>query len=70
MELWEISQRLIKDIQDRGVTYVEESARGIPLVKNNPSVREKVGVNKQMLQILLRLKITSNVKADVRIDPL
>lgn len=61
---------LTEDIRDRGVTYVEESARGILMVKNNPSVREKVGVNKQMLQILLRLKITSDVKADVRIDPL
>lgn len=70
IELWEISQLLTADIQERGVTYTEESARGVPMVKSNPSVKEKVGVNKQMLQILLRLKITSDLKAEVRYEPL
>lgn len=65
MKLWEIKEKLAKDIDDRGVVYKDVSSVGVEMLKNNPSVKEIVGVNRQMLSILDRLNITmETVKAE------
>jgi len=62
MQFWNIKVLLYKDIQDRGVMFTDMSSVGIPMQKNNPSVKELVGVNKQMLTLLEKLDInTKNV---------
>ena len=40
------------------------------MMKNNPSVKEKVMVNRQMLAILQQLKITTEGQADTCADDL
>lgn len=62
MELWDVKNSLIKDIKSRGVVYRDFSSVGVEMQKNNPSVKELVGVNRQMLSILKELNIsTSNL---------
>lgn len=58
IKLWEIKEMLAKDIKSRGVVYEDVSAVGVKMKKNNPSVKEIVGVNRQMLAILDKLSIT------------
>lgn len=65
MELWAIDQMLADDIEDRGVMFHDVSAAGHEMMKNNPSVKEKVMVNRQMLQILQQLNITTEVRMKV-----
>jgi len=55
MALWDTKSGLIKDIKKRGVTYQDVSAAGVVMWKNNPSVKELVAVNKQMMCILEKL---------------
>ena len=57
MEMWEVDSLLTNDIMKRGVMYEDVSSVGIPMMKNNPSVKEKVAINRQMLQILSQLNI-------------
>lgn len=57
-DFWEIAQALKKDIKDRGVVYSDVSSVGVPMQKNNPSVKELVNVNKQMLVVLEKLKLS------------
>jgi len=52
MSLWETKNKLIKDIKRRGVVYEDVSSVGVKMMKNNPSVKELVMVNRQMLMIL------------------
>ena len=59
MELWDIDRQLTRDIKKRGVAYEDKSSTGVVMMKNNPSVKEKVAVNRQMLAILNQLKITT-----------
>ena len=62
MGLWEVKTALLDDIKTRGVTYRDISSTGIVTQKNNPSVKDLVMVNKQMLSILKELGLsTSNV---------
>ncbi len=58
--LWETKNLLIKDIKKRGVVYTDVSAAGHEMMKNNPSVKELVAVNRQMLTILKELKLTTD----------
>ena len=60
MGLWEIKNDLLKDIKKRGVVYTDVSSVGVPMQKNNPSVKELVNVNRQMVSILDRLNITTD----------
>lgn len=63
--LWSVKEQLIKDIEKRGVVYKDFSSVGVEMQKNNPSVKELVGVNKQMLNLLKELGLTTaNVRAD------
>ena len=60
--LWEVKTALLDDIKTRGVTYRDISSSGIATQKNNPSVKDLVMVNKQMLSLLKELGLsTSNV---------
>ena len=60
MSLWDVKNELIKDIRTRGVSYKDFSAAGNVMWKNNPSIKELVGVNRQMLSILKELKLTTD----------
>lgn len=60
MKLWCIKEKLATDIEERGVVYKDLSSVGVEMMKNNPSVKEIVGVNRQMLSILDRLNITTD----------
>lgn len=66
MTLYDVKKALEKDIKKRGVSYETKSAAGYPIVKQNQSVKDLVAVNKQMLLILEKLKLTTdNVDAGV-----
>jgi hypothetical protein len=64
MNLWSVKNKLIADIKNRGINYKDVSSTGIPMWKSNPSVKELVLVNRQMLSMLKELRITTDV-----IDP-
>lgn len=55
LNLWEIKKHLIADIKTRGVMYNDYSSTGVLMQKNNPSTKELVMVNRQMLAILREL---------------
>lgn len=60
MSLYDIKKALQKDIKERGVSYETTSASGYPITKQNQSVKDLVAVNKQMLMILEKLKLTTD----------
>lgn len=59
MGLWDVKTQLIRDIRKRGIVYTDASSTGIKQQKNNPSVKELVLVNKQMLSILKELGLST-----------
>ena len=59
MGLWEAKTALLDDIKTRGVTYRDISSSGIATQKNNPSVKDLVMVNKQMLSLLKELGLST-----------
>ena len=62
MGLWKTKNELREDLDERGAVYTAESAIGTEIKKNNPSVKDLVMVNKQMLSLLKELGLnTSNV---------
>lgn len=62
MKFWKVKGKLQADIKNRGVVYEDYSSVGVKMMKNNPSIKELVMVNKQMLMILKELGIsTTNV---------
>lgn len=67
MSLYDIKKELKADIKKRGVAYETTSASGFPIVKQNQSVKDLVAVNKQMLMILDKLKLTTDT-ADAGCD--
>lgn len=60
MALWEIKGKLEEDIQNRGVVYTDKSSVGVQMQKNNPSVKEIVMINKQMLSILREMGLSTD----------
>ena len=63
--IWYFSQQkeMKKDIKKRGLTFDTTSAAGHQIEKENPSVKNAIAYNKQMLAILKELGLTtSNVK--------
>jgi hypothetical protein len=60
MALWDVKKDLIKDVRERGVSYKDYSAAGNVMWKNNPSIKELVMVNRQMLSILKELKLSTD----------
>ena len=64
MGMWDVKNALFDDIKLRGVTYKDLSSVGISMQKNNPSVKELVTVNKQMLSVLKELGLsTANARS-------
>lgn len=55
---FETKKRLQDDIKERGVAFETTSASGHPITKQNQSIKDLVAVNKQMLMILDKLKLT------------
>lgn len=64
MDLWNVKTKLFQDIKKRGVTYEDVSSVGVKMQKNNPSVKEVVMVNRQMLSILKELGIVTSAATD------
>lgn len=60
MSLWDAKNALVRDIKSRGVVYKDMSAAGNLMWKNNPSIKELVSVNRQMLMILKELKLSTD----------
>ncbi len=60
MSFWETKNALIQDIKTRGVMYKDVSSVGVEMQKNNPSVKELVMVNRQMLSILKELGLSTD----------
>ena len=60
MALWAVKDKLVADIDGRGITYVDVSSVGVKMTKNNPSVKELIMVNKQMLMVLKELGLTTD----------
>lgn len=60
MAFYDIKRSLEKDIKQRGISYETLSASGIPIIKQNQSVKDLVAVNKQMLMILDKLQLTTD----------
>lgn len=60
MSLWDVKDRLIADIETRGVVFKDVSAAGNEMQKNNPSTKELVMVNNQMLKVLKELGLSAD----------
>lgn len=61
MSLYDIKKKLQADIKKRGVSYKTTSASGYQIIKQNQSVKDLVAVNKQMLLILEKMKLTPDL---------
>lgn len=59
MTLWDTKKKLATDIKKRGVVYEDYSSVGVKMMKNNPSVKEIVMVNRQMMAILKELGLNA-----------
>lgn len=57
MKLWDLKEELFTDIENRGVVYKDKSSTGVEMQKNNPSTKEVLMVNRQMLQIIKEIGI-------------
>lgn len=68
MTLWDIKEKLEEDIEERGTLFEGEDAMGEIVLKNNPSVKEFLNVNRQMLTILKQLEITTDTVSSVDED--
>ena len=68
MRLWDVKESLIKDIRQRGVSFKDYSSTGVLIQKNNPSVKELQGTNRQMLAILKELGLTTDKVGDPDVD--
>ena len=70
VSLWETKTDLMRDIEDEGVSYKETSSSGNLIKKNNPSVKDFVMVNKQMLSLLKELGLSTSNAGDGESDEL
>lgn len=57
MKFYDIKKKLQKDIDNRGVTFKEKNCKGEMVEKENPSVKNLINTNKQMLSIIDKLKL-------------
>lgn len=66
MSLWDLKEQLKEDIQENGLRLMYRAANGNKVEKDNPSVKQLPGVNKQMLVLLRQLDISTDkvVRAD------
>lgn len=68
MALWDTKTALQKDIDSRGVVYKDKSSVGIEMYKNNPSVKDLLATNKQMMAILKDLELNTPTEAPATED--
>lgn len=59
MKFWSTKEKLLKDIETRGVSFEDFSSSGKRMMKQNPSTKEVVAVSSQMLKILEQLHIST-----------
>ena len=64
MSMWDIKNKLIEDIEEKGVSMKYKNGANQYGYKQNASVRELTTVNNQMLKILKDLGIKAEVKED------
>lgn len=66
MALWDLKEQLIEDIRENGLRLMYQAANGSDVEKDNPSVKQLPGVNKQMLAILKQLEVSTDrvIKTD------
>lgn len=60
LKFWSIKDKLQRDVAQRGVSYLEAPANrpdAPPIWKQNPSVKDLVMINKQMLSVLAQLNL-------------
>lgn len=57
MKFYDIKKKLQKDVDSRGVTFKEKNCKGELVQKENPSVKNLINTNKQMLSIIDKLKL-------------
>ena len=60
MSMWNIKTKLAEDLKTRGTVYTDKSSVGVSMLKNNPSTKEFVMVNKQMLSLLKELGLSTD----------
>lgn len=60
LQLYDTKKMLQKDIKTRGVSYETLSASGVPILKQNQSIKDLVAVEKQMLSILKEMGLTTD----------
>lgn len=58
--LQEIKNDLKQNIEEVGTVYFTHNTQGDTIQKTNPSIRELVGINRQMLNILKQLDLTTD----------
>lgn len=68
MQLWIICQKLIDDIDARGVQIMYQNGQNQWGYKKNDSVNELSKTNAQMLKILTQLNIKANVLEKIEDD--
>ena len=60
LQLYDTKKMLQKDIKTRGVSYETLSASGVPIMKQNQSIKDLVAVEKQMFSILKEMGLTTD----------
>ena len=60
LKLWDVKKMLFEDIAERGITFKEINASGMKVEKNNPSTKEVMAINKQMLSLLKELGLSTS----------
>jgi phage terminase small subunit len=70
MELWEIKELLQADIKERGIVYKDLSSVGVEMQKSNPSVKELININRQMLAIWDKFGLKPETTKDEDADDL
>ena len=58
--LYDTKKALQKDIKKRGIAYETLSASGVPITKQNQSVKDLVAVEKQMMAMLKEMGLTTD----------
>ena len=60
MSFWDKKEELNDDLQKRGTVITEFNFKNEPVLKENPSLKSMIMVNKQMLAILKELRLTAD----------
>jgi hypothetical protein len=60
MQLWDLKEVLLRDIRENGLRIPYDNGGGQSGFKDNPSVKQVITVNTQMLRILSQLDLTAD----------